>query len=226
MTVAAVIVVPSSSIAQADAEGLPGLRRIVQAAWAGGAMPVVVVARPGPAAEPLRSLLDGLPASLILPEGVPQGSGLFGAGFAAALSQVRETAAALLWPCPYAWVDPETVTSLIEAHGATPDMIVQASFHGRMGVPILVPAAHVARFQGEPRMHAFDLVDLLVFEGSPLRSIELGDPGIVNDVTVPRSKLPPYQGPPEPASGMPPEWNEELARHAEPAPAPEPAPEI
>jgi CTP:molybdopterin cytidylyltransferase MocA len=212
-------------LAHRDADGVPALRRIVQSAWAGGAMPIVVVSHPGPAAEALRELLAGLPASLLLPDDVPAGSAWFGLGLDAAVAEVRETAAALLWPCVYAWVDPETVTSLIEAFGAAPSAIGQASFHGRAGLPFVVPVAHMERFKAEPTLHAQELVEILGREGNAKGAVELGDPGIIYDITVPLAEMPHYQGPPQPASGPPPEWNEDLGRHAESAPdtAAEPA---
>jgi hypothetical protein len=43
MTVAAVILAASPDSALADADGLPGVRRIADAAWSGGATPIVVV---------------------------------------------------------------------------------------------------------------------------------------------------------------------------------------
>jgi hypothetical protein len=43
MTVAAVILSASADGAVADADGLPSVRRIADAAWSGGAVPIVVV---------------------------------------------------------------------------------------------------------------------------------------------------------------------------------------
>jgi CTP:molybdopterin cytidylyltransferase MocA len=216
MTVAAVILVPDQTVALADADGLPAIRRIVQAAWAGGALPIVVVSHPGDAGRALAEAIEGLPATLTQPEGVAPGARWFAAGIAAAHSQVVETSAALIWPARYAWIDPETVTSLIEAHGPAADGIVRASFRGQSGFPILVPVALGPRFDAEHDLHAFQLVEALAAEGADLRQLELGDPGIVTDVATPRAQLAPYQGPPEPASGPPADWNAELAGHVEP----------
>ena len=213
MTVAAVIVVPDPAVALSETEGLATVRRVVQSAWAGGAIPVQVVAAAGADADSIRVALDGLPASLLLPD-LPPGSQWFGAGIAAARAAVTETSAAILWPVRYGWVDPETVTSLLEAHGVAPRSLIRASFHGRPGFPILVPVELGARFGDETTLHAYELVESLAAEGTPLRLLELGDPGIVSDVATPRSELPPYQGPPEPAA-QPPEWNESLARQAQ-----------
>jgi CTP:molybdopterin cytidylyltransferase MocA len=215
MTVAAVVVVPDPLVALADADGLPAIRRVVQSAWAGGAMPIVVVSNPGPVDAAVGEALEGLPATFVQPEDIPPGARWFGRGMAAARTQVRETTAAMLWPCRYAWIDPETVTSLIEAHGPNGGSIVRASFHGQAGFPILVPLELAGRFDAEATLHAFELVNALAVEGAESRLVELGDPGIVTDMGTPRSQLAPYQGPPEPSSGPPPEWNSELAKQSE-----------
>jgi CTP:molybdopterin cytidylyltransferase MocA len=213
MTVAAVILVPDHATALSDAEGVATIRRVVQSAWAGGAMPVVAVSHPGSDATAVGAALDGLPASFLQPD-APAGARWFGAGLAEARSQVRDTTAALLWPCRFAWIDPETITSLIEASGSSPGVIVRAAYRGRAGFPIVVPVTMASRFEVEPTLHAYELVERLVGDGAEMRLLELGDPGIVSDVSVPRANLPAYQGPPEPPAGMPPEWNDELARQA------------
>jgi CTP:molybdopterin cytidylyltransferase MocA len=213
MTVAAVVLVPDPVVALSDADGQPVIRRVVQAAWAGGAMPIVVVAGRTAEADSVGEAIAGLPASFIQPD-APPGARWFAAGIATAEAHVRETTAALLWPCRFAWIDPETATSLIEAAGAAPGAIVRAAYEGRSGFPIAVPASLTDRFAGERELHAYQLVETMESAGQKVRVLELGDPGIVDDVSVPRSQLPPYHGPPEPAAGTPPEWNDELARHA------------
>jgi CTP:molybdopterin cytidylyltransferase MocA len=204
MTVAAVILVPDPATALSEAEGVAAIRRVVQSAWAGGAMPVVAVSNESPEAASVGVALEGLPASFLQPN-APAGARWFGAGMSHARTRVRETTAALLWPCRFAWIDPETITSLIEASGAAPDSIVRAAYQGLAGFPIVVPATLAARFDAEPKLHAYELVESLASDGAEFRLLELGDPGIVNDISVPRAELPLYQGPLQPAAGMPPE---------------------
>ena len=215
MTVAAVILIPDPAAALADADGVSAIRRVVQAAWAGGALPIVTVSRPGDEAGRVRDEIAGLPASLLQPADLPPGARWFGHGLSEASTRVTETTAALLWPCRYAWVDPETVTSLIEAHGASPDAIVRPAFSGEPGFPMLVPIGLRGRFDAETALHAYELVAALLEEGLPGRILELGDPGITHDMATPRAGLPGYQGPPEPASGSPAEWNADLAAQVE-----------
>jgi molybdenum cofactor cytidylyltransferase len=217
MTVAAIVLVPDKRVALSDADGEPVLRRLVQSAWAGGALPIVAVA-----AVPSGSLseaLTDLPASVANPErGVEPGAQWFVAGLRAAMASVTETTAGLMWPFRYAWVDPETVTSLVEAHGADPASIVRPAFGGEPGFPILVPASLLPRIAAKVGLHGREAVSELVDEGVPLRLVELGDPGITHDIATARADLPGYQGPTGPAGGPPPEWNAALAARVESAP--------
>jgi CTP:molybdopterin cytidylyltransferase MocA len=213
MTVAAVILVPEPPAALAPADGEPALRRLAQAAWSGGALPTVVVA--SDVSEELRQAIADLAVILAGPTpDEPRGIAWFVRGMRTAVATVAETSAALLWPFKFVWVDPETVTSLIEAHGVTPDAIVRPAYGGRPGFPILIPASLGDRLAALSGQHGEEAVATLVAGGVPLRQIELGDPGIVHDLTTPRNELPRYQGPREPAGGTPPEWNSTLAGEA------------
>jgi CTP:molybdopterin cytidylyltransferase MocA len=229
MTVAAVILVPDPQMALADADGEPALRRISQVAWAGGALPCVAVLADVPAE--LRASLEDLAITLSVPTPAePVGIAWFVHGMRAATRAVTNVTAALLWPVRYGWLDPETVTSLVEAHGPAPESILRPAFNGQLGFPILIPVSLVERLAEQSGRHGEEAVATLVAAGVPLRQIELGDPGIVNDLGTPRAELPAFQGPPEPAGGPPPEWNSALGAGASEAPgagaseAPESAP--
>ncbi|MGZ6265399.1 MAG: NTP transferase domain-containing protein [Candidatus Limnocylindrales bacterium] len=214
MTVAAVVLVPDLEVALSDADGEPAIRRLCQAAWAGGAMPIVLVV---PAeSPPLAAALADLPVTVAsaAAEGAP-GVAWFVFGLHSAVAAVTETSAGLMWPLRYAWVDPETVTSLIEAHGAAADNILRPAYRSQPGFPILVPAAFETRLGALRGRHGEEAVASLIADGVPQRSIELGDPGITHDIATPRAGLPGYQGPPEPAAGPPPDWNADLAAQAE-----------
>ena len=214
MTVAAIVLVPDSAAALSDLDGEPTIRRLVHSAWAGGALPIVVVVSDGDSA--LAAAVAELPAVVANARaGVAPGAAWFVFGLGTAVEAVTETTAALLWPFRYGWVDPETVTSLVEAHGATPDEILRPAFQGQPGFPILVPTALESRLDTSPGVHGKEAVESLMAAGVPFRIIELGDPGITHDISTRRSDLPGYQGPPEPAGGPPAEWNAELAASAE-----------
>jgi CTP:molybdopterin cytidylyltransferase MocA len=214
VTVAAIVLVPDVEAALSDADGASAIRRLCHSAWAGGALPIVVVVPPE--SSPLAPAITDLPVVIAnAPTGVAPGVAWFALGFRAALTAVTETSAGLMWPFRHAWVDPETVTSLIEAHGAAPDQILRPAFRGQPGFPILVPAVLQSRLAALPGLHAEEAVASLVAEGAPLRVVELGDPGITHDIATPRAGLPGYQGPPEPATGPPPEWNADLAAQVE-----------
>jgi CTP:molybdopterin cytidylyltransferase MocA len=212
MTVAAIVLVPDNAAALADADGEPAVRRVVHAAWSGGALPIVVVAAD---VRPLAEALSGLPVTFHEPGPVAPGVAWFAGGLATATKAVTETTAALLWPFRHAWVDPETVTSLVEAHGATPSAIIRSSYAGTPGLPILIPASLTERLSALAPRHGVEAVETLIAQGIPTRVLELGDPGIVYDLATPRGDLPEYQGPPQPEGASPREWNEDLATHAE-----------
>ena len=213
MTVAAVVIVPEPPAALAMADGEPALRRVAQAAWSGGALPTVVVAPEAP--EDLRRAAADLGLTLTSPgPDEPRGIAWFVHGMRAAVAGVGETSAALLWPFRFVWVDPETVTSLVEAHGADPDAIVRATYGGQPGFPLLLPVALIDRLATLSGLHAEEAVQSLAAAGVDVRHLELGDPGIVLDISTARADLPLYQGPPEPAGGPPPEWNSALAAQA------------
>jgi molybdenum cofactor cytidylyltransferase len=200
MTVAAIVIVPNSAAGLADVEGEPVIRRLAQAAWAGGAMPIVVVC---PSVdEAFQQVLAELQVTLSSPEPtVPHGIAWFLGGQEAAMRAVAETTASLLWPFRHSWVDPETVTSLIEAHGVSPESIIRPAYGGRPGFPILVPNSLAGRLAAFPAMHGEEAIDAAVAGGAPSLTVELGDPGIVHDGATPRSDLPDFQGPPAQATG-------------------------
>lgn len=214
MTVAAVILAASPASALADAAGRTSVRRIAETAWAGGAMPLVVVA-----ADPdgdVGATLAGSEAVLVPPAPMTTGpAGQMVRGFRAALELVGRTDAALLWPARLTWVDPETVTMLIEAHGLEPAALLRPQWDGAPGWPVLVPVAHLETLAGlaADRMPE-DLVEDLVTAGVPLRTFDLGDPGVTIDRDTPIDALPPYAGPAEPLR-PPPDWGAAAADTAD-----------
>lgn len=210
MTVAAIVIAHSADDALAPVEGTPRVRSRVDAAWAGGAIPIIVVC-PDPEGAVAASLGDA-PATVVSPgPDVPHGSAWFVAGFDAALSAVAETAAAMLFPSRFVWLDPETVTTLIEAHGASPRAVVRPTFRGEPGFPAVVPTAWLETLRAQAGSSGPDALAAVVAAGADEVRLEVGDPGTVLDASTARSELPPYQGPPEPAGGPPPEWNAALA---------------
>lgn len=208
MTVAAVVLAARAESALADADGLPAVRRISEAAWSGGAIPVVVVSFDPDGA--VAGALLGTEANLVEP--APVGGGPVGQiceGIDAALRFVGETDAALVWPARMTWPDPETITSLIEAHGTDPSSILQPAYEAEAGWPVLLPVACLEQLRGlgSERMPD-ELIDDLAARGWPVRAVDLGDPGTVHDGSVARRTLPVYVGPREPASGHVHEWGE------------------
>lgn len=217
MTVAAVILAASVESALADAAGVPRIRRIADAAWSGGALPIVVVA-PDPDGA-VATALSGAPVTLVSP--VPVNGGLADGGPAVqilrgmeiAAAEVSGTSAALIWPARLCWVGPETITSLVEAHGTDTGAVVRAAFHGESGWPALIPLEAVDALGALPPAAMPDQVIewLAAGGGVQARDIELGDPGAVFDGATARDDLPAYEGPAEPSGVHAHEWGEAIA---------------
>jgi CTP:molybdopterin cytidylyltransferase MocA len=219
MTVAAVVLAATPESALADADGVRRIRRIADAAWAGGAIPIVVVSF-DPDGE-VAGALAGAPVTLAEP--APRSAGPVGQmlrGIEVAAGLVTETEAALIWPARFGWVGPETVTSMLEAHGATPDAFVRPSYRGEAGWPALLPLARLDAMRAvSPERMPPDVLADIVAAGVTLRVVDLGDPGTTVDGDTPRAELPPYEGPPEPASDHVHEWGAAVADLPEDVPS-------
>lgn len=208
MTVGAVIVPDGVTEALADATGRTAVRRIVDSAWAGGAIPIVVMS-PDPDGR-IAAALEGSPAVVVDP-GRASGTQTYRAGAEAAMVAVQETTAVLLWPGRMTWADPETVTSLIEAHGRDAEAATRPRRAGESGWPVLLPVSRLEDVLDSPGGDIADAVS-----GADVASVELGDPGSVLGAEVPLDELPDYAGPPEPVGGPPPEWGAAAADTPEP----------
>ena len=223
MTVAAVILAASVESALADAEGLPRVRRLVDVAWSGGAVPIVVVA-PDPDGLVAKAL-SGAPVTLAEPAPVAGGPvAQIARGIALAVELVTETDAALVWPARMTWVSPETITSLIEAHGPEADAILRPSYDGAAGWPVLVPTKQLDALRAMgPELMPDGIIDELVAVIPSSRSLDLGDPGSTHDAGTSRSDLPPYLGPQGPGAGHTHEWGAAAADHPDDDPLEGPA---
>ncbi len=213
MTVAAVILSATSEGALADTLGQPRVRRLADLAWSGGALPIVVVA-----ADP-----DGaVAAALIGSEAVygspaptetgPAGQMIRGAELA--LAEVSDTTAVLIWPARMTWVGPETITSLIEAHGTARGAMLRPTWHDDPGWPVLLPTSQLAalRAVAPDRMPPDVIEDLAA--AIPSRLVEVGDPGVAFDVETDPANMPAYEGPPDPSAGHTHEWGADVTAEA------------
>jgi CTP:molybdopterin cytidylyltransferase MocA len=222
VTVAAIVLAASPDSALADADGMPSARRIADVAWSGGATPIVVVTADPDGA--VAAAMAGSPVTLAQPAPAEQGpAGQMAQGVRVAVTAIHETDAAILWPARYTWVGPETITSLIEAHGIHAGRLIRPTFSAQPGWPVLLPVDHLGALAavGADRMPD-DLLADLVKAGVQELALELGDPGTAHDRSVPRSQLPPYQGPTEPV-GHAHEWGAMAADAADDGPLEGPA---
>ena len=131
-----------------------------------------------------------------------------------ALAEVHDTTAVLLWPGRMTWVGPETITSLIEAHGMDRAAMLRPAWHGEPGWPVLFPIARLDTLRGvtPDRMPAQIVEDLVALVA--VRVVEMGDPGVIHDVDTPAADLPAYEGPPDPPAGHTHEWGADVAAEA------------
>jgi CTP:molybdopterin cytidylyltransferase MocA len=223
MTVAAVILAASPESALADADGMPAVRRIADTAWSGGATPIVVVSFDPDGS--VAAALAGAPVTLAEPAPAERGpAAQMARGIEVALGAVRETSGALIWPARMTWVGPETVTSLLEAHGIATDRMQKPSFDDLGGWPVLVPVAALDHLRATPPDRIPEAVmDGLADAGVPFGLLDLGDPGTTFDRSTPRSELQPYVGPLEPAADHVHEWGAVQAEEADDGPLEGPA---
>jgi CTP:molybdopterin cytidylyltransferase MocA len=208
VTVGAVIVPDGVSEALADATGRTAVRRIVDSAWAGGAIPIIVVA-----CDPdghIADAVEGSPAVVVDP-GRASEVQTYRLGVETAAGSVQETTAVLLWPGRMTWADPETVTSLIEAHGMVPGQVTRPRRAGESGWPVLLPVERLDEVLAGPGGTVTDALS-----AGEVAAVELGDPGSVLGSEVALEDLPDYVGPPEPVGGPPPEWGAAAAETPEP----------
>ncbi len=214
MTVAAIILSATTEGALDETTGQPRVRRLADLAWSGGALPIVVLA-PDPDGSVTAALL-GTEALLRAPADEAAGpAGQMVRGIEEALAAVSQTTAALLWPARLTWVGPETITSLIEAHGAEPGSLLRPTWEGRPGWPILMPMTLTDALRAvAPELLPAAVAEALVAGGVPHRLVELGDPGVVHDVATRLADLPQYQGPPELPADRAHEWGADVAAAA------------
>ncbi len=223
MTVAAVILAAFPTSALADADGTPAVRRLASVAWAGGATPIVVCSFDPDGA--VGAALANAEVTLVDPVASELGTvGQIVNGVDAALRLVAETDAVLVLPARLAWVDAETVTTLIAAHGVDRRTALRPAFGGEPGFPVLLPVTHLETFRAlaSDRMPD-ELMEDLAAAGVPVRSIDTGDPGVTRDISFSRADLPPYDGPPEPADAHAFEWGVASADDPDDVPDPGPA---
>ncbi|MGZ8514248.1 MAG: NTP transferase domain-containing protein, partial [Candidatus Limnocylindrales bacterium] len=189
------------------------VRRLADLAWSGGALPVMVLS-PDPDGAVAAALagseaIHGSPAPA---EAGPVGQMVRGAELA--VGEVRETTAALLWPARMIWVGPETITSLIEAHGPDPATVLLPSWQGEPGWPVLVPVIHLPALRAiAPALMPLDVIHELV-RAVPARVVEVGDPGVIHDADTAPEDLPAYEGPPQPLAAHTHEWGADVAAEA------------
>jgi len=164
----------------AELAGAPLVARAVDALLASRARPVVVVT--GHEAERVRAALAG--RALAFAHNADYAAGLagsLGAGIAALGGGVD---GALVCLADMPWVQAQHADALIEAFEADPARPICVPVHeGRRGHPVLWPArrfAEIAALRGDLGARA-----LLGTHAAEVRSVPVGDPGVLRDVDTP-----------------------------------------
>jgi CTP:molybdopterin cytidylyltransferase MocA len=222
VTVAAVMLFENADGALADTGGRPAVRRMVESAWAGGATPIVVLSH-DPEGH-VSAALAGSPAILAEPAPAEAGpAGQFVRGVHVAAQRVVETEAALLWPGRMAWVDAETVTTLIEAHGMSREAVLRPRYGEAPGWPVLLPVTLLASLAAvSPALSPAELADDLAGGSADAGTVDTGDPGAAHDISTGIDDLPDFEGPPEPVKA-PPDWGAEVEEMGDEGPLQGPA---
>lgn len=213
MTVAAVILPESVDEALAPTFGQPRIRRLADLAWAGGALPIVVVSA-DPDGAVAKALTGSEASHAAPPGGTPDVLDALRAGLDLAMAEVHDLSGALVWPARMAWVGPETITSMIETHGTDPGTLLRPAWHGDPGWPVLVPSAGARALGGMTPGGTLEGVLAALAAGLPTRLVEVGDPGVVHDAATALDTLPAYEGPPDPPGGHRHEWGEDVESEA------------
>jgi CTP:molybdopterin cytidylyltransferase MocA len=223
VTVAAVVLGSSLGDSLGEVGGVAAIRRIADIAWAGGALPIVLVPERPEDAPDLEPPLAGAPGVVISESAgsgdLPDVVARLATGMATAHREVDGTDAALAWPGRYVHVDAETVTSLIEAHGVDREIALVPSYDGTPGWPVLVPLHAADALSGLRGTPLAELPAALRSAGIATHLVELGDPGITHDLGSTVADLPAFTGPPEPVGAKVPDWGERVPA-SDPSPAP------
>ena len=221
MTVAAIILAIEPGAALREVAGVANARRLADTAWAGGALPIIVVA-PDPDGT-VAVALGGSAAVLAAP--APAGAGVAG-------QVVRGHRRR-----PGRGRGDRRSPGLAGPHGLgrrgdrdLPHRGPRDPTGGRPAPGLPRPARLAgagardapAEAQGGAVVPGESaLLDDLAASGVPFRTVELGDPGTTHDLATAFEELPPFEGPPEPAAEHHHEWGSPAA--AGPDEPPDPA---
>jgi hypothetical protein len=157
MTVAAHIIISGPPSAPGVAR--PEISRLVEAAWSGGAHPI---------------LISGLTTGEVAPTlSRATLSGEHAAVAADAFGEVAGTTAVITLPLSHAGVDPETITALIAGHGRQSAQVLVAARNGEAGPIRLTPIENSGATEillecgDEGAVSPSDGRDVLAYEAPP-----------------------------------------------------------
>ena len=164
----------------ADVEGVPMIRRVVEAALQSKVDEVIVVL--GWEAERVRQVLAGLPCNTILNLGFENGQS---SSVRIGLKAVSEaTRAVLVLPGDVASIDPRSINMVIDEYNAHKGLIVVAGHNGETGHPILFDHNLFHEIE-QINEESYGLKSVVQHHGEEVRIVEVGTANVLRDIDTP-----------------------------------------
>jgi molybdenum cofactor cytidylyltransferase len=160
-------------------EGEPLLQRTLRALVDAGVSRVVVVTAPDARLDAI-TLFGDVRVTRVT-NASPE-RGMF-SSIQTGMTSVAQGAAVVVLPADMPFVRPATIAALVDEHRRNPDEVLVASYAGRRGHPIVLPAAVVPRLAALPA--SMSLKGALEQQGIAPTPVEIDDSGVLRDVDVP-----------------------------------------
>jgi molybdenum cofactor cytidylyltransferase len=160
-------------------EGEPLLQRTLRALVDAGVSRVVVVTAPDARLDAI-TLFGDVRVTRVT-NASPE-RGMF-SSIQTGMTSVAQGAAVVVLPADMPFVRPATIAALVDEHRRNPDEVLVASYAGRRGHPIVLPAALVPRLAALPA--SMSLKGALEQQGIAPTPVEIDDSGVLRDVDVP-----------------------------------------
>ena len=150
-------------------DGVPLVRRAVDAAQAAGCAPVVVVA--GDRVRDIAAILEAPGAQVVQN---PRWQAGLGSSIQCGLAVLPPWQAVILMVCDQPLVTADTLLRLLQAGERAPAQIIASAYGGAVGVPVLFPACHGPLLQAAP-------------EGVGAKAVLTAHPDLVTAVPAPEA---------------------------------------
>jgi molybdenum cofactor cytidylyltransferase len=158
----------------------PMIRRVVESALSSKVDEVIVVL--GWDAKKIGDALTDLPCRFVVNKDYRRGQS---SSVKAGLREIAAgTEAVLILPGDIAMIDPHSINKVIEAYNNRNDLIVVASYSGRLGHPILLSKGLFKEIEGIDE-ETFGLKSVVNRHKNQVRMVETGSENVLLDVDAP-----------------------------------------